>query len=221
MPNQNECVRVLSGGSSLQGVHAVDFPAAETDWPLVATPPTAFIEIAGQPRRLPSHHLDLIDPQPSFIAVFSTGSAHQMPMARLLVKQLAAMQNLKPHQSWGIQTTLHELIVNAINHGNLGCSALLHQYRNDLTALARNVSARLADPNFTNRLLTVSMALRPGHVTCTVADEGEGFNVAQILGRIRDEGQRYQGRGILMAQKLSSRLQFRADGRVAEAVFDL
>ena len=214
-------MRTVCNGVGLQGLHVAPHPATDAEWPLITTSPSAIVEIVPAIRPMPRHHLDLIEPQPSFLATFTTGSAHQMPLARLLVKQLAALQRLKPHQSWGIQTCLHELIVNAINHGNLGCSALMHQYRNDLTALARSVAARLADPQYTNKLLTVSMVVRQGHVTCSVADEGDGFNVGQTLIRIREEGQRYQGRGILMAQKLSSRLQFRADGRLAEASFDL
>ncbi|BCL75939.1 hypothetical protein JHS3_16750 [Jeongeupia sp. HS-3] len=98
---------------------------------------------------------------------------------------------------------LSELLVNAVEHGNLGISyadktRLLQQGR-----WQEEVEARLASADFRRRNVNVSFEKRPDALVFTITDEGNGFEWQPFLEFSPERAFDPHGRGISMARMLS------------------
>ncbi len=109
---------------------------------------------------------------------------------------------------------LSELLINAVEHGNLEIS---YEEKSDLTRrgeLAAEIRSRLDSERFASRL-AVARFERDGHrILITITDQGRGFDPTPYLqidpGRVFDS----HGRGIAIANLLSfDSLQYRCGGR--------
>jgi CheY-like chemotaxis protein/anti-sigma regulatory factor (Ser/Thr protein kinase) len=98
---------------------------------------------------------------------------------------------------------LTELLINAVEHGNLGIT-----YADKSRLLAdsdweQEVTRRLALPENAAKRVRVEIARTSGSLTIRIADDGEGFDWQRYLemdpSRVFDS----HGRGIAMARKLS------------------
>jgi len=113
---------------------------------------------------------------------------------------------------------LQELLVNAVEHGNLGISyaeksALLLD--GDWMA---EVSRRLALPEQQSRRVEVAFERHPEHIAYTIRDRGEGFDWRKYLdfdpARIFDP----HGRGIAMARQISfDKIEYSGNGNTVRA----
>lgn len=104
---------------------------------------------------------------------------------------------------------LYEMIVNAIEHGNLAIN-----YEEKSRALEQNqlgelIRQRAADPAYADRRVRITCEIDPTGLHCTIADEGAGFNHA-VYSSIDDPASLFEqigtslhGRGIVL-----TRLQF-------------
>ena len=109
---------------------------------------------------------------------------------------------------------LSELLVNAVEHGNL---EITYQEKGALEAAgawAAEVERRLQLPDLGARVATAVLERSPAGVRVTVHDQGKGFDPAPYL---RVEPTRLfdtHGRGILMAKAMSfDELEYRDGGR--------
>lgn len=117
---------------------------------------------------------------------------------------------------------LQELLINAVEHGNLGLS---YQDKTDLLMENRwqeEVDRRLALPEYRERFVEVLFERLPEAIRFTIRDQGEGFDWTKYLdfdpARIFDP----HGRGIAMARKLSfSALEYQGKGNSVLATVDL
>jgi len=113
---------------------------------------------------------------------------------------------------------LTELMVNAIEHGNLGIS-----YREKTLLLMENdwqteIGRRLELPQFAERIARVRLERGADELRFMIADEGKGFDWQHYLdfdpSRIFDPN----GRGIAMAQRTSfTSLRYLGNGNTVEA----
>lgn len=118
----------------------------------------------------------------------------------------------------GVVFGLTELMINAVEHGNLGIS-----YREKTMLLMENdwrpeIDRRLALPQFRDRQAHVRCERLPDRIRFTIADEGNGFEWQRYLdfdpSRVFDPN----GRGIAMAQRTSfSRLEYLGNGNTVVA----
>jgi CheY-like chemotaxis protein/anti-sigma regulatory factor (Ser/Thr protein kinase) len=113
---------------------------------------------------------------------------------------------------------LSELLVNAIEHGNLeiGYDEKSRLLQND--GWQREVARRLDHPEYADRVATVEVERTSGGLIFTISDEGTGFEPEPYLeidpARVLDA----HGRGIAMARLLSfDDLEYRDGGRCAVA----
>ncbi|MEX1308805.1 MAG: response regulator [Candidatus Sulfomarinibacteraceae bacterium] len=113
---------------------------------------------------------------------------------------------------------LSELLVNAIEHGNLeiGYDEKSRLLQND--GWQEEIERRLALPEYTARVATVEVERTPDGFRFTISDEGRGFEPAPYLeidpSRVLDA----HGRGIAMARLLSfDDLRYEDGGRRAVA----
>jgi hypothetical protein len=102
---------------------------------------------------------------------------------------------------------LHELIVNAVIHGNLKVPSGRSNDWCDLGKRHNGIAEALADPVRSTRTLTVAVGWRAGGVIAIVADEGAGYDVnGQMVSR------RGSGRGLRIA-RLAGDVSVRCGGR--------
>jgi len=108
---------------------------------------------------------------------------------------------------------LVELLVNAVEHGNLGISfnekaSLLKQ-----GDWAGEVERRLGLPDYINKKVTVSLEITEDEIRFVIKDEGKGFDSDQYLRIDPDRACCTHGRGIAMANMLSfDRLEYMEEG---------
>ncbi len=126
---------------------------------------------------------------------------------------------LKPVEVWlpesaqlHVRMGLQELLINAIEHGNLGISAVEKQ-----EALMNDTYEALLDsrrhmPIYAARRVTVWMENNPSHHTfqCRICDEGEGFDWEPLLS---GNGETIpslagSGRGIFLVKTLIPHIQY-------------
>ena len=117
---------------------------------------------------------------------------------------------------------LSDLMVNAVEHGNLGVTyqeKSLLKWDGDWEA---EIQRRLALPIFQGRHATVRVERQPDRVTFTIADQGEGFDWQKFLNFDPERAFDPNGRGIAMAKMMSfSTLEFQGKGNVVVATVKL
>jgi CheY-like chemotaxis protein len=113
---------------------------------------------------------------------------------------------------------LSDLMVNAVEHGNLGVSyqeKSLLKWEGDWEA---EIARRLDLPQFSGRVATVRVERNADAVVFTIADQGDGFEWDRFLTFDPDRAFDPNGRGIAMAKMMSfSSLDYQGCGNVVVA----
>jgi CheY-like chemotaxis protein len=141
-------------------------------------------------------------------------SVRTLDEAQRLAAFLAQLCPEPKHAVLGIA----ELLVNAIEHGNLGIScaeksALLREDR-----LVQELARRHELPELRDRRARISVERKPGELVFTVTDEGEGFDYRPFLELDPARAFEPNGRGIALARMMSfKRLEYRGVGNVVTA----
>jgi DNA-binding response OmpR family regulator len=113
---------------------------------------------------------------------------------------------------------LSELLVNAVEHGNLGIgyAEKSEMRRND--TWEREVEARLRDPVLGARRARVNFRRTSDALTFTISDEGDGFDWRSFLEFAPERAFGPNGRGIAMARLASfASLDYRDRGNIVVA----
>lgn len=134
--------------------------------------------------------------------------------ARHLVDLLASMCPSPPTVMLG----LTELLVNAVEHGNLGIS-----YADKLRLRLEDgweaeVARRLTLPEYRGRVATARIERQPDEIRFIIADQGEGFSWQNYLELDPARAFDPNGRGIAMARQISfSSIDYQGCGNVVVA----
>lgn len=113
---------------------------------------------------------------------------------------------------------LTELLINAIEHGNLGISYAEKKRLRLENDWEEEVARRLAMPEFCDRKVSVRVERKAGEIEFTVTDEGEGFDWRGYLDFDPDRATDPNGRGIAMARIISfAALRYIGRGNVVSA----
>lgn len=117
---------------------------------------------------------------------------------------------------------LTELMVNAVEHGNLGITYDEKSALNDKGTWNEEVSRRLALPENADKAVTVNFISNNSCIKITITDQGDGFDWQSYMdfdpNRIMDN----HGRGIAVANKLSfSEVVYAGKGNVVCALLNL
>lgn len=118
-------------------------------------------------------------------------------------RNLSTMLSLACQDPARVVVGLRELIVNAIEHGNLGISCaekgeLIHEGR-----WQQEIERRLAMPEYRDRRATVQFRRESHRAIFQVRDEGAGFDFRQYLTFDPARLLAPNGRGIAMARSMS------------------
>ena len=117
-----------------------------------------------------------------------------------------------------VASGLSELLVNAVEHGNLGISYAEKKRLRLENIWEDEVARRQGLPEYCERSVVVRVARRPDHIEFTVIDEGTGFEWQRYLDFDPERATDPKGRGIAMARMLSfASLQYRGCGNTAIA----
>lgn len=118
-------------------------------------------------------------------------------------------------------TGISELLVNAVEHGNLGIS---YEEKSSLVAdknWQQEVTNRLADPQYAKRTVTVIFERKKDACYIQITDEGEGFDWKQFLEVAPSRAMHNHGRGIAMANMLCfSKLVYNDKGNQVTGIIE-
>lgn len=121
-----------------------------------------------------------------------------------------------------VVTGLAELLINAVEHGNLDIS---YDEKSKLKARLQwkdEVQNRLQDPKYKNKKATVSTEHDENTIVFTITDEGKGFDWQPYMDFDAERMMDNHGRGIAMANKLCfSRVVYQGKGNVVQAIVEL
>ncbi len=117
---------------------------------------------------------------------------------------------------------LSELMLNAIEHGNL---AIGYQQKSALIEAGRlpdEIASRLATPEFAARRAEVEIRRSAGELIFRIRDQGAGFNWLGYLEMSPERAFDTHGRGIAMSRLISfDRLEYHGCGNEVEAAISL
>jgi CheY-like chemotaxis protein/anti-sigma regulatory factor (Ser/Thr protein kinase) len=117
---------------------------------------------------------------------------------------------------------LAELLINAIEHGNLGISYEEKKRLRQRGIWEDEVECRLQLPQSLDRFVSFSVDRRNGRLTFRIEDQGSGFDWPSYLDFDPSRASDPNGRGIAMARLLAfSSLTYEKDGRVAVATIEV
>lgn len=117
------------------------------------------------------------------------------------------------------ELALFELMINAIEHGNLGIT-----YEEKTTLLQTDkvreeIERRLSDERYADRIAALTVINEPDRTLVVIEDEGEGFAWQEFLDTDLSEVKGRHGRGITLAQSFCTSLTYEGRGNRVIAEF--
>ncbi|MBP7461262.1 MAG: ATP-binding protein [Candidatus Delongbacteria bacterium] len=118
-----------------------------------------------------------------------------------------------------IELALYEIIVNAIEHGNLAISGDEKKTSIQNNSYYDLLKDRKNDPRFRERKVVVETALTHEHVEYVIQDDGQGFDWRGLLNShetmdILNE----HGRGILMVKNIFDYFEYNEKGNIVKLI---
>ncbi|MEN8128919.1 MAG: response regulator [Pseudomonadota bacterium] len=121
-----------------------------------------------------------------------------------------------------IVTGLLELMINAVEHGNLGITYNEKSKLNKTGDWEAEVQRRMVLPENVHKEVEVSYMRGNGEIRITITDQGAGFDWKPYADLVPERVFDSHGRGIAMARMLSfDHLEFRGNGNEVVAVIDV
>ena len=118
------------------------------------------------------------------------------PLVEVLTAEIGSSCRLSTRQLAGMGMGLHELLVNAIEHGNLEIPSRLKERPDYLQYLKR----RAETMPYRERRVGLKVRITPEGFSCTVSDQGPGFDWRNLPRPGDPENlAKAHGRGIIMA----------------------
>ena len=139
---------------------------------------------------------------------------HTLDEARELAPALARLCRDPDAASLG----LSELLINAVEHGNLGITYADKSRLRQEMDWENEVERRLASADFSHRRARIAMRREGDEIEFTISDEGAGFDWEKYLEMDPERAYDLNGRGIAMARMLGfSNLEYQGTGSVVVA----
>ncbi|WP_051640599.1 ATP-binding protein [Thiomicrorhabdus sp. Milos-T2] len=111
---------------------------------------------------------------------------------------------------------LFELMLNAIEHGNLGIGYELKSQLIKESRLQQEIEKRQALTENQHKHVQVVFERTPKYIEITISDHGEGFNYSRYLEYAEHRAADKHGRGIMLAKSISfDSLEYKNNGSTA------
>ncbi len=127
----------------------------------------------------------------------------------------ASARFLSPDDLDGIRLGFREMLMNAIEHGNLGISFEEKTKATEAGALVDLIRQRQKDPRFNQRKVRVNYRFDSSGVEFVISDQGDGFDFNAMLNRnvkALDERNRKHGRGIVLTRAMFDAVDYTQNG---------
>lgn len=135
-----------------------------------------------------------------------------------IVQTLMELQKLHRYKQ-DIFVILKELFVNALDHGLLGLDSLIKVGPNGFSNYMKERASRLA--NLQDGIVSIEIIHKAhpagGLLDVYVFDNGDGFDVKQIIDNHGQENSGYHGRGLLLVKSICESLTFNEKGNEVHA----
>ncbi len=117
---------------------------------------------------------------------------------------------------------LSELLINAVEHGNLGITYQLKTELLENDSWKQEIERRLAMDEYASRYVEVKFTRQADKISFTITDQGDGFDWQPYLQIDAARGSDSHGRGIAMAGMLSfDRIEYQGKGNQIVATLNL
>ena len=137
-----------------------------------------------------------------------------------LVNYLYCSNRVDAHGRYALQTTLQELLANAIEHGNCGISYQdKTQWLDNGGDMLDLVNQRCQLPENANKKVYISYNITREKSSFTIRDEGKGFDWKNQISNFNPNVLEAHGRGIVLSMGLVSNLTYNDAGN--EVSFDV
>ncbi len=116
-----------------------------------------------------------------------------------------------------VRVALLELLVNAVEHGNLGIGYDAKALMVQSGRWHEEITRRLADSAYRDRVASLTVRIRAEDITLRIEDQGAGFDPSRHLDMPDVNAAQLTGRGIALARKLAFPvLDYSDEGRCVE-----
>lgn len=122
---------------------------------------------------------------------------------------------MDPQQVGVLRIGLREMIINAIEHGNLAVSFEEKSIETMSDNYMEFISARQKDPEYQGRKVGIEFSLNPDRVAYKITDMGTGFDHAKMIENIKkkvNSEMLAHGRGITMALNIFDQITYNNKG---------
>lgn len=153
-------------------------------------------------------------------------SFHMMSRGLFYVKTMKDAENIScfvancfPHPE-RVLSGIAELVINAIEHGNLGIS---YDEKTKLVKEGRwhqEIDKKLALPENKNKLVEIFFSHEGDSYSIRISDQGKGFNYKRFLQVDPSRANDSHGRGVARANMTFSRIEYNKKGNQVTAIFD-
>lgn len=134
----------------------------------------------------------------------------------LIVNLVANAGYLDDEGRQELKLVLHEMLINAVEHGNLGITFEdKTRLTNEGISMAELIAQRLAsDPSLAKRRVHLNYRISPAHTLVTIKDEGKGFDHRARLAKSAEPNETLllHGRGISMSRSFCSEMKYNEAG---------
>ena len=138
-----------------------------------------------------------------------------------LVNYLYCTNRIDEDGRFALQSTLMELLTNALEHGNCGISyEEKSEWLNNGGIILDLIDHKLRQPEFADRKIHIDYTIGKDKSSFTIKDDGEGFDWKSRLSADDTPGlEEAHGRGIALSKSLVSGLRYNEKGN--EVSFDI
>ncbi len=119
-----------------------------------------------------------------------------------------------------IRLAIREIIINAIEHGNLAITFDEKTREMDNDNYFNYLNERQKDPRFSGRMVKVDYSVDSEKIVYTIADEGHGFDYRQYLSDDTEanESMLMHGRGITLAKSIFDEIIYNETGNAVTLI---
>ncbi len=142
---------------------------------------------------------------------FSTDMFHTIQYSKWIIKEfndlLSDIENSKLTMGY------NELILNAIEHGNLGIDSIKKREALANRSYEQLLKEKLNCKELVEKKICVKKKYSNGELVVSIADEGNGFNTENIFNSHIDTAS-MNGRGIKIAQAIFDKIEYNDKGNI-------
>lgn len=137
-----------------------------------------------------------------------------------LVNYLYCTNRIDDDGRFALQSTLMELLTNALEHGNCGISyEEKSEWLNNGGTILDLINHKLLQPEYADRKIHIEYGIGREKSTFTIKDDGEGFDWHSRMESDTPDMEEAHGRGIALSKSLVSELRYNDKGN--EVSFDI